>query len=74
MKIEKNKSLKNYNQYGVEAKTKYFVEVSTKEEINRVLKSKYSKEKILILGEGNNILFTRDYDGLIIRPNLKGKK
>ncbi len=74
MKIEKNKSLKNYNQYGVEANTKYFVEVSTKEEINRVLKSKYSKEKILILGEGNNILFTRDYDGLIIRPNLKGRK
>ncbi|PKN02903.1 UDP-N-acetylenolpyruvoylglucosamine reductase [Candidatus Dojkabacteria bacterium HGW-Dojkabacteria-1] len=74
MKIERNKNLKDYNQYGVEAKAKYFVEISTKKEIVDVLKSEYSKDNLLILGDGNNILFTKDFDGLIIKPNLKGRK
>lgn len=74
MKIEENKSLKEYNQFGIDVKAKYFVTISNIEQLKDVLTSAYSKKNILILGEGNNILFTKDFDGLIIRPNIKGRK
>ena len=73
MKVEEQKSLKDYNQYGVEVTAKYFVEIFSKEELKEVLQSKYAKEEILIIGEGNNILFTKDFDGLVIKPNIKGR-
>jgi UDP-N-acetylmuramate dehydrogenase len=31
-------------------------------------------EKILLLGEGSNILFLHDFDGLIIHPNIPGSQ
>lgn len=75
MKIEKNISLKNYNQYGVEASAKYFIEIPNIDTLNELLNSTIIKEKnILILGDGNNILFTKDFDGLIIKPKFKGKE
>lgn len=70
MKVQENFSLKNYNTFGVEAKAKYFAEVNSLEELLEVLHLSYSP--ILILGGGSNILFTKDYDGLIIKLNLKG--
>src|SRR5690606_33038853 len=30
------------------------------------------EEKILIIGEGSNVLFLNDFDGLVIHPNLPG--
>lgn len=75
MKIQKNISLKNYNQYGVDSRAKYFIEIPNKETLNELLNSPFIQERnILILGDGNNILFTKDFDGLIIKPNFKGKE
>lgn len=75
MRIIKNKSLKKLNQYGVDVKSKYFVELNTLSDISSLLISPYLKEKnVLILGEGNNVLFTKDFNGLIIKPSLKGKE
>lgn len=70
MKIQENFSLKNYNTFGVEAKTKYFSEVNSVEELKETLQL-YSTP-ILILGGGSNILFTKNFEGLVIQLNLKG--
>lgn len=75
MDISKNKSLKKLNQYGVDVKAKYFVKLSNLNDLEELKKSDLLKEKnILILGEGNNILFRDDYDGLVIKPMFKGKE
>ncbi len=75
MKVLKNKSLKDLNQYGINAKTKYLIEISNENDVEKLLKSKYLKEeRVLILGEGNNILFVNDFNGTIIRPVIKGKE
>ncbi len=58
MKVFTNKSLKDFNQYGVNAQAKYLIEIKNEDDINELVKSGYlNEEKILILGEGNNILF-----------------
>lgn len=75
MKVIKNISLKNNNTFGVDVKSKYFVEVYSEEELKQVLNSvEYSKLKKLILGSGSNILFTKDFDGIIIKNSIPGIK
>jgi UDP-N-acetylmuramate dehydrogenase len=75
IKIEKNVNLKAYNTFGIEALAKYFCKISTEEQLTELLVSEvYKNERHLILGGGSNILFTKDFDGLIIKVDLKGIK
>jgi UDP-N-acetylmuramate dehydrogenase len=73
--MQENFSLKAYNTFGVEAKAKYFVEVTTLEELKEAINfsnSQTPKLSILFLGGGSNILFTKDFDGLAIKLSLQG--
>ena len=73
MKIQENISLKNYNTFGVEAKAHYFAEVHDLHELKYATEfAKINHIKILFLGGGSNLLFTQDFDGLVIKLNLKG--
>ncbi|MCU0406924.1 MAG: UDP-N-acetylmuramate dehydrogenase [Ignavibacteriaceae bacterium] len=66
--LHKNHSLKKLNTFGVEAKAKLFAEVFSLDElINLLTDEKVDREKILVLGNGSNILFTKDFDGLVIK-------
>lgn len=68
MLLYKNHSLKKLNTFGVEVKAKLFAEVfSVDELINLLVGEKVDLKKILILGGGSNILFTKDFDGLVIK-------
>ena len=71
LKIEENTSLKNYNTFKVDVTAKYLAIPQTIEEIKGVLE-KFKDEKLIILGGGSNVLFTKDWDGLVLIPNLKG--
>lgn len=73
MTVQTNVQLKPFNTFGIEAKAKYFVEVSNIEEIKGILQnSKYQNIERLILGGGSNLLLTKDFDGLVIKINIKG--
>ncbi|MCW3160028.1 UDP-N-acetylmuramate dehydrogenase [Chryseobacterium oryctis] len=73
MPMQENFSLKPYNTFGVEAKSKYFAEVNNIEELKEALNfSKSQNLNLLFLGGGSNILLTKDFDGLTIQLNLKG--
>ncbi len=73
MEVEENYPLKNHNTFKIEVKAKYFVEVHDIDELkNILLDNKYLSEKRMILGGGSNILFTQDFDGLIIKINILG--
>lgn len=75
MKLEKNKNLKSFNQYGVDFNSKYYAEISSKEDLKKLLALKeLNNLPLQILGEGNNILFTKDFNGLILRPLFKGQE
>lgn len=73
MNLQKNYSLKNLNTFGVDVNTKYFLEINSEEELIEFFKLPISKsESIFILGGGSNILFTQDYDGIVIKYSKKG--
>lgn len=73
MKIEENISLKKYNTFGVDVNARYFVELKDDLEIKELLNSQdFVKEKKLFLGGGSNILFTKDYNGLVAKVSTKG--
>lgn len=73
MKIQENYSLKNYNTFGVEVSAKYFAEVTSENELIEALQfAKKQSLRPLFLGGGSNILFTKDFEGLVIQLNLQG--
>lgn len=71
--MHENFSLQPYNTFGVDVKAGYFTEIQTVEALKEALSfSQNHNLALLFLGGGSNILFTRDFDGLVIKLNLKG--
>ena len=74
-KIHHNISLKPYNTFGVEAKAKHLAFFSDEKELKELLTDRdFSSKPAIILGGGSNILFTRDYEGLVLINQIKGIK
>lgn len=73
MDIKRNNSLKKYNTFCIDVKAKYFAKVKDIQQCIDILE-KYKNEKILILGGGSNTLFLKDWDGLVLKIELKGKE
>ena len=72
---EKNISLEKMNSFGVIHRAKKLISFENKDEVIRYLKNNKSEiDDILILGEGSNTLFTKDYNGIIFQSNIKGIK
>ena len=71
--IEQNFSLKEFNTFGIDAKAKLYSIVRSEEDIDKVLKT-VKTEALFILGGGSNILFTKNFDGLVIKNDITGFK
>ncbi len=73
MEIAKDFSLKKFNTFAVDASTRAFVNAGDEDEMFEILSADglklYPK---FILGGGSNVLFTRDYEGLIIKNSIPG--
>lgn len=75
MDIQKNVSLKKYNTFGIDVTAKYFVEIKSESDIKDLLDAKeLAKQDILVLGDGANILFTKNFPGLVIKMSMKGRR
>ena len=74
MQIRENISLRPYNTFGIDVQAKYLAGFKTIEELREL--SGYSPSGIqhqkLILGGGSNILFLKDYDGLVLKNEISG--
>lgn len=62
-------NLKKYNTFGVTAYASDFAEVTSEDQFRELI---LKNSNALILGGGSNILFTNNYDGLVIHNSLKG--
>jgi UDP-N-acetylmuramate dehydrogenase len=73
MSIQEQVELLPYNTFIIRAKAKYFTSIHSVEDFQELLKSSlYKQEKHLILGGGSNVLLTGDFQGLVIKVDIKG--
>lgn len=73
IEIKKDYPLKSRNTFGLTANSRFFVEASIADKISFSLNyASYYSLPVLILGGGSNILFTKDFEGLIIHPTIQG--
>ena len=71
--ILENVSLKKFNTFGVEATARWFTEIKSETDLVDLFSdSSWKSRERLVLGGGSNILLTQDFDGLVIRMNIKG--
>lgn len=68
--IQTNKNLKEYNTFGISVKAEMFAVFSSIEELKQILSFRNNK-KLLVLGGGSNLLLTKDFDGLVIKNEIK---
>ena len=73
MKLQQNISLKNYNTFGIDVKAKYFIEISSVDDLRQALQLEGFPNKLILSG-GSNVLLTRDLDSLVLFINMKGKR
>lgn len=75
MNIQKNISLLPYNTFAVNIQADFFVEVTNEQDIFDLISTDvFSTQTHFILGGWANILFTKNYTGLIIKVSLLGKE
>ena len=57
------------NTFGIDAKAKLFIEYYSLDELRQVL-TEHRGERILHIGQGSNLLFTKDFDGIILHSGM----
>jgi UDP-N-acetylmuramate dehydrogenase len=73
MIIETNKSLLPYNTFRIDVMAKYFVEITSQEDLLALIETdEFKSNARFVLGGGSNLLLTKDFDGIVIRLGIKG--
>jgi UDP-N-acetylmuramate dehydrogenase len=71
MDVKENYSLKKYNSFNIDVIAKEFIQINSIKELIDLQKNSKNKNKLFI-GGGSNILFTNNFEGLVVHINLKG--
>ena len=75
MKIEENVDLNPYNTLQIPVKAKYFVRIEQESDILDIMQSDLRQnEKHCILNGGSNILFTRDFEWIVVKMETQWKE
>lgn len=69
--FQKNQSLQSYNTFGMEVCADNFAIFHNLEELIACLKS-VQDQRLLILGGGSNVLFTKNFEGVVLKNECKG--
>ena len=73
LELLENHSLRSFNTFGLDIKSEYFTRFTSVDELRESMAWKLSKCKdFMILGGGSNVLFTEDFEGLVLRNELFG--
>jgi len=70
LNVQKQISLKDKHTFGLEAEAQAYVKVSSIPALQTALQLPYKNK--MTLGGGSNVIFTKDYKGLVIEQDIKG--
>ncbi len=72
MNILENISLLPYNTFGIDVKTRFFIEYDSVEDLQETLQLPIMHtHNILAVGEGSNLLFQNDFQGVILHSAIR---
>lgn len=75
IKYTENASLRPYNTFGIDAKASLLVEYSAEEDLSEIFADPRVKGRpFLHVGQGSNLLFTQDYEGVVLHGSVRGIK
>lgn len=73
--LKNNASLLKFNTFGFDVKASVLVEYDHEDDLPVIFKDpRVVGKKVLHLGSGSNILFTQDFDGVVLHSRIKGIK
>jgi UDP-N-acetylmuramate dehydrogenase len=71
VQIRENISLRRYNTFGIDVIAKSFCEFHSHDQLSEIT-IEYDGKQMLVLGGGSNVLFTKNFEGLVLKNELKG--
>lgn len=71
IELQEQISLKEFNTFGLDVCAKRFASFSTVEELKSGL-NQLKGDQLLILGGGSNVLLTQNFDGLVLKNEIRG--
>lgn len=75
MEFIENFNLKEHNTFGFPVSTRWYAEVATEEDLNQAISfSRTHQLPLMILGGGSNVLFTQDWEGLVLHIRIMGRE
>ncbi|MBU0489487.1 MAG: UDP-N-acetylmuramate dehydrogenase [Bacteroidetes bacterium] len=72
MKTSENIGLKDFNTFHSKVKAQYFTRLGSMDDVVSTVSNFDKKIPLLVLGGGSNILFTKNFDGMVARMEMKG--
>jgi UDP-N-acetylmuramate dehydrogenase len=72
MQVQENFPLRPYNSFGIDAAARYFATFSNVRQLTEAISNFKEKAPKMVLGGGSNILLTRDFDGFVLKNEVKG--
>lgn len=73
LQIKSNYSLQPLNTFGIQANAKFYLRIDSAEQLPKlVINPVYRNNEVFILGGGSNILFTDNFEGLVLHVNIQG--
>lgn len=73
--VQSDVDLQPFNTLNISAKAQYFAEIESESQLKEILMHPGTANlQIIILGGGSNVLFTDDFDGLVLHIGIKGRE
>ncbi len=73
MRIEQNYPLLKHNTFNIDVKTRWFLEYENETDLENLLRDEYFfSQAFWHIGQGSNLLFLGDFNGVIVHSAIKG--
>jgi UDP-N-acetylmuramate dehydrogenase len=68
-------SLRPYNTFGIDVRARLLCRIEREDHLTGIARdSRFADQRKLVLGGGSNVVLTRDFDGLVLLIELRGKR
>lgn len=72
MKLYNDYPLLKSNTFGMDVKARAYVEYDSVEELQQLIHGGKLQQPLLHIGQGSNLLFTKDYEGMVLHSAIRG--